>query len=110
MAMKYSKFEVFKGKNGRVYFRLRSRSGEIILGGQGYRAPWECRRGIAAVKANARLAKRYLEKTAKNGQSYFVLIAGNNHTIGKSELYRTRQALKRGIQAVRKAAPTAVIK
>ena len=109
MAMKHSKFELFQGKNRRSYFRLRSRSGEIILSSQGYHSPWECRRGTAAVKANAKLAHRYKEKKAKNGQFYFVLIAGNNHAIGKSELYRTKPALQRGIQAVMKAAPTARI-
>lgn len=95
MASKHSKFELFQRKNGKSYYRLRSRSEEILLTGQGYHSQSSCRRGIASVKVNAKLAKRYKEKTAKNGQSYFVLIAGNNQPIGKSELYRSKSALKR---------------
>ena len=109
MALKHPKFELFKGKNGRTHFRLRARTGEIILRSGAYHSPYECRRGIASVKTNAKLAHHYKEKAAKNGQFYCELIAGNNHTIGKSERYRSKQALQRGIQAVMKAAPSAVL-
>ncbi|MGB0909697.1 MAG: YegP family protein [Nitrospirales bacterium] len=109
MAMKQPKFEVFKGKNGKAYFRLKSRSGETILASQGYQSPSGCRRAIASVKANAKLAKQFEEKVAKNGKHYFVLIAKNMQPIGKSEMYAAKPSMKKGIQAVMSSAPAAII-
>ena len=109
MAMKNAKFEVFKGKNGKAYFRLKARSGEIILASQGYYSRSGCRRAIASVKANARRAKQYEEKVSKNGKHYFVLIAKNMQPIGKSEMYSSKPSMQKSIQAVMTAAPAAVI-
>ncbi len=109
MAMKNPKFEVFKGKNGKAYFRLKARSGEIILASQGYHSPSGCRRAIASVKANAKLVKQYQEKVSKNGKHYFVLIAKNMQPIGKSEMFSSKPSMKKSIQAVKTAAPAAVI-
>ncbi|GJL49527.1 YegP family protein [Candidatus Nitrospira salsa] len=109
MAMKHPKFEVFKGKNGKAYFRLKARSGEIILASQGYHSPSGARRAITSVKTNAKLSKQYEEKVAKNGKHYFVLIAKNMQPIGKSEMYASKPSMKKSIQAVMTAAPAAVI-
>ncbi len=109
MAMKHPKFEVFKGKNGKAYFRLKSRSGENILASQGYHSPSGARRAIASVKTNAKSAKQFEEKVAKNGKHYFVLIAKNMQPIGKSEMFASKASVKKSIQAVMNAAPTAVI-
>jgi len=38
----------------------------------------------------------------KNPKYYFVLKAGNDEVIATSEVYDTKQALKKGISAVRK--------
>ena len=109
MAMKNPKFEVFKGKNGKAYFRLKARSGEVILASQGYHSPSGCRRAIGSVKANAKLAKQYQEKVSKNGKHYFVLIAKNMQPIGKSEMFSSKSSMQKSIQAVKTAAPAAVI-
>ncbi len=109
MAMKHPKFEVFKGKNGKAYFRLKARSGECILASQGYQSPSGCRRAIASVKTNAKSASQFEEKVAKNGKHYFVLIAKNMQPIGKSEMFSSKPSMKKSIQAVMSAAPTAII-
>jgi hypothetical protein len=56
------------------------------------------------------LAERFEIKKSKDNQYYFVLIAPNNEIIATSEMYKTEQACKDGIAAVRKYAPTAPIK
>lgn len=44
------KFEIFKGKNGAYYFRLKAANGEIIATSEGYVAKQSAQAGIAAVK------------------------------------------------------------
>lgn len=56
------------------------------------------------------MAERFEIKKSKDNQYYFVLIAPNNEIIATSEMYKTEQACKDGIAAVRKYAPTAPIK
>ncbi|MCA9473367.1 MAG: YegP family protein [Nitrospirales bacterium] len=109
MAMKDPKFEVFKGKDGKAYFRLKARSGECILASQGYHSPSGARRAIASVKTNAQLGGQYEEKVSKNGKHYFVLIAKNMQPIGKSEMFESKASMQKSIQAVKTAAPAAVI-
>jgi uncharacterized protein YegP (UPF0339 family) len=46
-------------------------------------------------------------KTAKDGQTYFTLTAGNGEVIGKSEMYTTKAAAENGIASVQKNAPNA---
>ena len=46
-------------------------------------------------------------KTAKNGQTYFTLTAGNGEVIGRSEMYTTKAAAENGIASVQKNAPNA---
>ena len=109
MAMKHPKFEVFKGKNGKAYFRLKARSGEVILASQGYQSPSGCRRAIASVQANAQVAEQFQEKVAKNGNHYFVLIAKNRQPIGKSEMFSAKPSMKKSIKAVMSNAPAASV-
>lgn len=46
-------------------------------------------------------------RTAKDGQTYFVLKAGNSQVILTSELYKERRNAEAGIESVRKNAATA---
>jgi len=103
------KFEIFKGKKGDFYFRLRAKNGEPILASEGYTTKAGAKNGIASVKKNAKKADRFQHKAAKNGKFYFVLIAGNNQPIGKSEMYNSESAMKNGIAAVKEVAPKAPI-
>ena len=103
------KFMVFKGKNGQFYFKLLARNGEPILASEGYTRKSSCKDGIKSVKKNAVKNAHFKHVTAKNGEFYFNLIAGNNEVIGKSETYKTKQGLENGIKAVKSAAPTAPV-
>jgi uncharacterized protein len=50
------KFEIFKGTNGKYYFRLKASNGEIIAQSEGYSSKQGAQDGIASVKKNAPIA------------------------------------------------------
>ncbi len=50
------KFEIFKGSDGKYYFRLKAANGEIIAHSQGYSTKQGAHDGIASVKKNAPIA------------------------------------------------------
>ena len=47
------KFEIFKGKDGQFYFRLRAPNGEIIASSEGYTSKQNCKNGIESIQKNA---------------------------------------------------------
>ena len=102
-------YEVFAGKNGKFYFRLKAPSGEIILASQGYSLRSSARRAIQSVRNHASDGACYQPKTAKNGKWYFVLVARNTKVIGTSQTYASKQGMQKGIQAVKKSAGRAKI-
>ena len=104
-----AKFEIFSAKNGNYYFRLRASNGEPILASEGYKAKTSAKKGIESVRKNAKKNDRFQRKTSSRGQAYFVLIAGNNEPIGKSEMYSSASAMENGIESVKKNAPKAPI-
>src|SRR5688572_16451942 len=77
------RFEIFPGLKGMYYFRLFSAKGDSIFASEGYNTAYNCRNGIAAVKANAQHDDRFRRKTAVNGQHYFVLVGANGEILGK---------------------------
>ncbi len=109
MASTTSRFEVFAGKNGKFYFRLKVQSGEIILSSQGYALRSSARRAIQSVRDHASDAACFQAKATKNGKSYFVLVARNSKVIGTSQPYASPQAMRKGIESVKKAAAKARI-
>jgi uncharacterized protein YegP (UPF0339 family) len=50
------KFEIFKGNDGKYYFRLKAANGEIIAHSEGYSTKQGANDGIASVKKNAPIA------------------------------------------------------
>ncbi len=104
-----AKFEIFTSKNGSFYFRLRASNGEPILASEGYKAKSSAKNGIESVRKNAKKDDRFQRKTSSRGQAYFVLIAGNNEPIGKSEMYSSASAMENGIASVKKNAPSAPV-
>lgn len=50
------KFEIFKGTNGKYYFRLKASNGEIIAQSEGYSSKQGAQDGVASVKKNAPIA------------------------------------------------------
>lgn len=47
------KFEIFTGKNGQFYFRLKAGNGEIIAQSQGYATKSAAQNGIESVRRTA---------------------------------------------------------
>jgi uncharacterized protein YegP (UPF0339 family) len=107
--MRNPKFQVFKGKSGEYFFRLRAGNGEPVLASEGYESMPGALNGIRSVKANAPSDGRYERKEAKNGQFFFVLRAGNNEPIGKSEMYKSKNGRDHGIDVIKRIAPGARI-
>lgn len=107
--MRNPKFQVFKGKSGEFYFRLKARNGQTVLASEGYESLGSAINGIRSVKSHAGNGARYERKEAKNGQFFFTLRAGNNEVIGSSEMYKARQSRDNGIDVVGRIAPSAPI-
>ncbi|PRD14347.1 YegP family protein [Pantoea coffeiphila] len=103
------KFEIFSGKNGQYYFRLKAGNGEVILSSEGYTTKASCENGVASVKKHAPADANYQRLVAKNGSPYFTLSAANHQVIGNSEMYSSPQARDKGIESVKVNAPSAVI-
>jgi hypothetical protein len=104
-----AKFELKKGASGQFSFNLKAGNGEIILTSEAYKEKGSAENGIQSVIASAADDNRYERKTAKNGQSYFVLKAGNGEVVGKSEMYSSAAAMENGIASVKKNAPSAKV-
>lgn len=102
-----AKFELKLTPKKNWMFNLVARNGEVILTSERYEARAGAAKGIESVRKNAANEKSFEIRTAKNGEQYFVLVARNKEVIGKSEMYKSPAAVKRGIASVMKNAPTA---
>lgn len=105
--MKNPKFQIFKGKNDKFYFRLNARNGEQILSSQAYAAKAGCQNGIESVKKNAPNSENFEVKEAANGKFHFNLLAVNKQVIASSQMYATKQSCEGGIASVQNVAPEA---
>ena len=103
------KFELNTSSNGKFFFNLKASNGQIILSSEMYESKSAAENGIASVKKNAADDARYDRRTAKNGDPYFVLKAGNGEEIGRSETYSSPAAMENGIDSVKTNAPDASI-
>jgi uncharacterized protein len=102
-----AQFEVSKNQNGQFYFVLRAANGEKILTSELYTAKASALKGIESVRKDSQVEANFDRKTAKDGQPYFVLLAGNGEPIGTSEMYASDAARESGIAAVQEIAPSA---
>jgi hypothetical protein len=107
--MGQAKFEIKKSTNDKFYFNLKAGNGEVILTSEMYESKQGCKNGIESVKENAPDDEKYDRKTASSDQYYFNLKAGNGETIGKSEMYESKQGRDNGIESVKTNAPIASI-
>lgn len=95
-------FEIYQSQTSKKYhFRLKANNGQVILQSQAYDSKDGAKKGIESVINNAGNDDRFERKTAKNGEVYFVLKAGNGQTIGKSEMYSAASGMENGIKSVR---------
>ena len=104
------KFEIFQSEtNGKYYFRLKARNGQIILSSQGYATKTSVKNGISSVMKNAINDNSFERKEAKNGKYYFNLLAKNQQIIGSSQMYASKSGMENGIESVKTNAIRAVL-
>ncbi|MGE0789599.1 MAG: YegP family protein [Sandaracinaceae bacterium] len=92
-------FEVWQSESGDHYFHLNAGNHETILASQAYSSRTAALAGVLSVLDNGEISSRYELRTARNGQTYFVLKAANGQVIGTSETYSTRSNGSRGVRA-----------
>ncbi len=94
-------FETFKGADGRFYFHLVGRNGQIVLRSQGYSSKQAATRGIEAVRTNGVDPANFKVLVASSGQFYANLYAQNHEIIATSETYTRKFGAQRGIETAR---------
>lgn len=92
-----ARFQIFRGLDGKYYFHVRARNGEIVLQSQGYASSSGAKNGANSVNTNGSNPARYTVLPAADGRFYFTLKAGNGQVIGRSEMYETKSNAERGI-------------
>ena len=96
-------FEIYQNKKNQSYFfNVIAGNGQAILTSQGYKAKQSAQRGIASVKKNIALERRFQPHSKRNGQHYFHLKAGNGEIIADSQLYPDEQSMQRSIKSLMK--------
>lgn len=95
-----TRFETFRGIDGKYYFHLKANNGQIVLQSQGYTTKASATNGIASVRTNGAILARFQVRAAADGHSYFVLKAGNGAVVGRSEMYESASDAQAGINAV----------
>ena len=103
-------FECKPASNGQYMFNLKAGNHEVILTSEPYTTKAACSGEIESVRKNAPVDMNFTRKVAKDGSDYFVLVAANHQTIGKSEMYSSARALKKGIAFAKTNAPNAAVK
>lgn len=101
------KFEIKTSTSGKYHFSLKAGNGQIILSSEMYESKSGAENGIESVKKNAIDESRYERRTSSKGDAYFVLKAGNNQEIGRSEMYSSTAGMENGIESVKTNAPNA---
>jgi uncharacterized protein YegP (UPF0339 family) len=100
-------FEIKPAAGSEFMFNLKAGNHEVILTSQNYASKQSAEGGVASVKTNAGSDERYQRKMAEDQSPYFVLVAANGETIGKSEMYSSAAAMEAGIASVKSNAAAA---
>lgn len=93
-------FNVFKGLDSKYYFNLKAGNGEIVLASQSYASKQKAQQGVASIRTNGGDIENYELRDAQDGQTYFVLKAGNGAVIAVSETYVSSSNAERAIESV----------
>jgi uncharacterized protein len=102
-----SMFKLSQGKSGKFHFTLHAKNQQVVLTSETYNTRAAAVNGVASVKKNAASRGSFETRTAKNGKSYFVLLAKNGEVIGQSQMYAHRSSAYTGIKSVMANAPAA---
>lgn len=96
-APRVERFELFKGVDGKSYFRLRAANGEIMLASQGYTTTQSAKKGIESVLANGWDASQFRVFEAWDGGWGISLVARNGEIIARGETYATKSNATRAV-------------
>ena len=107
--MTKARFEIKKSADGKYVFNLKSANDQVILTSQTYESKEGAEIGIASIRQNAAIDGQYEEKTGTDGHPYFLLIAANKQVIGRSQMYSSRDAMRKGIASVKRNARNAEV-
>lgn len=88
-------------------FNLRAGNGRNILSSESYKSRRAALDGIKSVRVNAKRDGSFERRMGKNGQPYFVMLAGNVKVIGGSEMYASARNMEKGIASVKAHAASA---
>ena len=105
----HPKYEIYKGKDAKFYFRLTAKNGQPILSSQGYADKGGCKNGVDSVRKNSPDASRYEQKEASDGRKFFNLLAANKQVIGTSQMYKSADGCQNGIESVQTNGPIAEV-
>ncbi len=104
-----AQFTIERATGSQYLFNLEAENGEIVFTSENYTSKQNAQNGIDAVRSQATADENYRRGSSTDGQEYFVLVAANGETLGRSEMYRSHGALEKGIQSVKTNAPTAEV-
>lgn len=103
-------FELYKDNAGEFRFRLKSKSGEIILISESYTKKANCENGIESVRKNAHLEKSFSLSQNEAGSWHFTITALNGQVVGTSLFYQSQKQALKGIESVKSNAISAPVK
>ncbi|MBT8378726.1 MAG: YegP family protein [Ignavibacteria bacterium] len=106
--MPNSKYQIYKDKAGKFRFRLLAANAQPILKSQAYKSKVACKNGINAVKRNATSKSKFTISQSKSKKYYFNIISGNKEVVGTSQLYASRDTLRKGVASVMRNAKSKV--
>ncbi len=94
-------FDLFEGGDGEWYFNLKAANHQVVLrSAGGYSTRTAALNAILSVLDNGEREDRFEQRTAANGEYYFILEARNGRTVAVSETYVTYANAHRGMLAV----------
>lgn len=94
-------YSITSNNKGGFAFVLKAGNGQVILRSEVYDSKAAAQKGVASVQANAGRDDRYELKVAKDGRTYFNLLAANGQVIGTSQMYASLATRARGIASVK---------
>ena len=71
----------------------------MVLASEAYSTRAAAVGGIASVKKNAANRESFEIRTAKNGKSYFVVLAKNSEIVGQTQMYAHRSSAHTGTKS-----------
>lgn len=93
-------FELTKSSTGKFRFNLLAANKRVVLTSESYGTRAAAVAGIASVRKNAALRERFERRVARNGKTYFVLLARNGEVVGQSQMYAHPTSCYVGIRSV----------